>query len=80
VSFSWTPEVEKLPKTWFAANIASSDESDIGPATSIELESRPLVAETKAEEARRELWKALALAAFAILMLEWWVYNRRVYV
>jgi hypothetical protein len=80
VGFEGPPEVEKLPKSWFAANIASPDESDIGPAPTIELESRPLSAESKAEEARRELWKALALAAFLILMLEWWVYNRRIYV
>ena len=29
--------------------------------------------------ARRELWKALLLGALGILALEWYVYNRRVY-
>ena len=28
----------------------------------------------------RELWKLLVLAALGLLLLEWYIYNRRVYV
>jgi len=81
VKFEGSPDIDKGPKVWFAANLASAEESDLGPATKIDLEAqREAHAEAKAEEARRELWKIFALAAFVVLMLEWWVYNRRVYV
>jgi hypothetical protein len=68
------------PRLYFAANLASSDESEIAPAATIELENLPVSGEVKAQEARRELWKLGAILAFLVLMLEWWVYNRRVYV
>lgn len=80
IKFEGTAEIDKAPKVWFAANLASAEESDLAPAGKIDLESLALTAEPKAEEARRELWKIFALVAFAVLMLEWWVYNRRVYV
>ena len=32
------------------------------------------------EPARRELWRILLLAALGVLLLEWYIYNRRVYV
>jgi hypothetical protein len=65
---------------WLAANLGSAEESDVAPAPTINLEALALTAEAKAEDARRELWKVFALIAFCVLMLEWWVYNRRVYV
>src|SRR5581483_6978448 len=73
VRFEGGAEAAKAPRTWFAANLASAEESDIGPAEKVELEGQPAAkAEAKAEEARRELWKAFALVAFGVLMLEWW--------
>ncbi len=80
VKFEGTPELEKAPPVWFAANLSSAEESDVAPAAKIELESLALTAEAKSEEARRELWKAFAVAAFLVLMVEWWIYNRRIYV
>ena len=67
-------------KAWFAANLCSPEESDIAPAAGLELENLPVKAEAKAQEPRREAWKIAALLAFLVLLLEWWVYNRRVYV
>jgi len=29
---------------------------------------------------RKELWTMLLMAALAVLVLEWYIYNRRVYV
>jgi hypothetical protein len=80
VLFDASTDKETPAEVWFAANVASADESDITPAATVELESRPVKGEAKAEEARRELWKLFALLAFLVLMVEWWVYNRRVYV
>jgi hypothetical protein len=67
-------------KLFFAANLCSLEESDIAPATAIELENLPVKAEAKAQEPRREAWKIAALLAFLALLIEWWVYNRRVFI
>jgi hypothetical protein len=32
------------------------------------------------EPARRDAWKLLVLAALAVLLFEWYIYNRRVYI
>ncbi|HZU97694.1 MAG TPA: hypothetical protein VFF73_13420, partial [Planctomycetota bacterium] len=80
VKFDASTDKETPAEVWFAANVSSADESDITPAATVELESRPVKGESKAEEARRELWKLFAVLAFLVLMVEWWVYNRRVYV
>jgi len=32
------------------------------------------------ETKRREGWKYLLLAALAVLMIEWYIYNQRVYI
>ena len=37
-------------------------------------------AESPASPMRKELWTGLLLAALAVLVLEWYIYNRRVYV
>jgi hypothetical protein len=82
VAFS-VPEEKEPQRVYFAANLASAEESDMGPAEKIELvndRDKEVKAEGQAEEARRELWKIFVLVAFGVLMLEWWVYNRRVYV
>lgn len=74
------PNTEAPTKVWFAANLCSAEESDVAPAAGIELENLPIKAEAKAQEPRREAWKLAALLAFLVLLFEWWVYNRRVYV
>jgi hypothetical protein len=83
VAFNAPSDSKEPQRVHFAANLASAEESDMGPAASIELTNdrdKDVKAEGKAEEARRELWKIFVLVAFGVLMLEWWVYNRRVYV
>ncbi|MBI3724500.1 BatA domain-containing protein [bacterium] len=71
---------DSSPPTFFAGNLASLDESDIAPADEIPLKSGPVAGEAKASDTRHEVWKLLVLIAFFVLMLEWYVYNRRVYV
>ena len=67
--------------TWhFAVNLFDEEESSIEPAKELQLGSE-LVTDVSAEViARRELWKPLTVLALVLLLLEWYVYNRRVYV
>lgn len=63
----------------FAVNLLSSDESDIAPRESFELESK-VVTSRGVVRARREIWPHVALAAVILLMVEWYMFNRRVWV
>jgi hypothetical protein len=60
-------------------NLLDANESNIEPRTDIKIGSDEVAA---GEERRqpRELWKWLALAALGLLLVEWYVYNRRIYV
>ena len=76
----------------FAVNLFDRDESDV--ALEIRQEGEDVVKEVKSLEigyvdvsaqsptapVRRELWKPLLLIALVVLVLEWYIYNRRVYV
>lgn len=62
-----------------AANLTDPNESDIGAATTLSLANDQVAAKSDEESAlTRKLWPYLLLAALAIIMLEWWVYNRKV--
>jgi len=62
----------------FAANLLSITESDIVPQT-LKLPGGGNVSEAQSvAQVNHEVWTWLALAALAILMLEWIVYHRRV--
>ncbi len=66
---------------FFAANMSSSDESDVRTAEQMTLASQTVTAQQN--ESRREvrrLWPWLLLAALAMVMFEWFIYNRKVYV
>ncbi|GJQ29392.1 MAG: lipoprotein [Phycisphaerae bacterium] len=69
------------PTRYYAANLFDRVESDVGAAAQVELASR--VVESRAEGsaiADRNLWPWLCMAALVIIMLEWFVYNRKVHV
>ncbi|MCL4220374.1 MAG: VWA domain-containing protein [Phycisphaerales bacterium] len=66
---------------FFASNIESSAESDVRRVEKLVLGSQtlsPEQGETRAEV--RRLWPWLLLAALGIIMFEWFIYNRKVYV
>lgn len=66
---------------FFSANLLDSEESDISPAAELRLASDVVRARGRdRQEVTRRLWPWLVLAALAIVMLEWWVYNRKVHV
>ena len=76
----------------FAVNLFDREESDIRLQTkqdgeegvqlvdSLSIGYVDVTAELSTSPVRRELWKNLLLGALAVLILEWYIYNRRVYV
>ncbi|MBL8761458.1 MAG: hypothetical protein JNL50_09170, partial [Phycisphaerae bacterium] len=66
---------------FFAANLLDSRESDAASAETLELASRPVAAQDALEtKGTRKLWEWFLLGALAVVMLEWFVYNRKVHV
>jgi len=76
----------------FAVNLFDRDESDVrlrprqddrgGLETveSLTIGYTDVAAESPSSPVRKELWTMLLMAALAVLVLEWYIYNRRVYV
>jgi hypothetical protein len=63
----------------FSVNLLDSDESSIEPRPSVQIGAESIAAgETRKQP--RELWKFAVLAGLLFLILEWYVYNRRVFV
>jgi hypothetical protein len=54
-------------------------ESDLIPAEKLELGNEEVQAKAGKQAARQELWKWLLLGAIGVLIFEWYIYNRRVY-
>ncbi|MEM9560107.1 MAG: hypothetical protein AAF995_07350, partial [Planctomycetota bacterium] len=65
---------------FFAANLLDAEESMTRPAQALPLGSRQVSASSGRATAVRDYWPWLILAALAIMMLEWWIFNRKVYV
>jgi hypothetical protein len=63
---------------FYAANLLDPAESDITPASELGLADRLVAARAAETSGLLELWPFVVLGALAIMMFEWWVYNRRV--
>ena len=64
----------------YAANLLSAPESNTGTQTTIALSNAVVSADAAGQiERLKEWWPYLLAAALAIMLLEWWVYNRKVY-
>ncbi len=63
----------------FAVNLFDPRESDLQPRESIDLGYETVQGRAGLEPARMELWKWLLLLGLGVLLFEWYVYNRRVY-
>ena len=76
----------------FAVNLFDTEESDLSlkvteggeqgvqVVDSLSIGYVDVEAQSPSSPIRRELWKLLLIAALVVLMLEWYIYNRRVYV
>jgi hypothetical protein len=63
----------------FAVSLFSPEESNICPDQSLKIGDVKIKGERSWEPGRREIWKYLALAGLAVLLLEWYIYIRRIY-
>ncbi len=65
----------------FAVNLFDPKESDIRPRTedSVKIGFVEVKPTSHTVPVRRETWKFLLLVALGVLILEWYIYNRRVY-
>jgi hypothetical protein len=63
----------------FAVNLLDPEESNIEPRPTIQIGAERVTSGQQTSPPR-ELWKWFALAALLLLLLEWYIYNRRVYV
>jgi hypothetical protein len=62
----------------FAVNLLDGDESNVQPRDEVLLGSQRVVA-GQLRRQTHDTWKWVALAALALLLLEWAVYHRRVF-
>jgi len=62
----------------FAVNLYDPRESDLKPRD-IVIGVEKIEGQTGKKVSRQELWKWLLLAAIGVLIFEWYIYNRRVY-
>ena len=61
-----------------AVNLFDPRETNLEPREKIEV-GEEIKAQTAKQVSRQELWRWLLLGAIALLVFEWYVYNRRVY-
>lgn len=61
-----------------ASNLLDAYESDIAPESSVSLASRIVPAASQQSETVRRYWRWLLLASLLMMLLEWYVYNRKV--
>ncbi len=64
----------------YAANLLDAPESDLRAAQSLGLSNRIVAANSEGQIKRlKEWWPWLLIGALVVMMLEWWIYNRKVY-
>jgi hypothetical protein len=87
ITFARTAEVgvysaefddNKKTREVFAVNLLKPMESNIFPRQDFTVGSEKVVSVSAETKVNEPLWPYAVMVAMAILMLEWWVYNRRV--
>lgn len=63
----------------FAVNLFDGRESDLAPRETLDIGHEEVKAEATRQVARQELWRWLLLGAIGLVLFEWYIYNRRVY-
>ena len=64
----------------FVVNLFNAVESNVAPQTVVTLGGAAVTTEAGSVKTNQPAWPYLLLAMLALLLLEWFVYNRRVYV
>jgi hypothetical protein len=63
----------------FVVNLFDERESDLQPSSSLDLGHEKITGSAALAPTRREFWKWFLLLGIGLLVFEWYVYNRRVY-
>ena len=77
--YSVTESTSELPSQYFAINIFDSRESDIRAAEKVDLGYEEIEGSSVEEPGKKDIWKWIIGLAIIVLVFEWYVYNRRVY-
>lgn len=76
----YTLEQPRQPPRKFAVNLLDSRESNVAPRQRpASVDGAPLAEKKGGIEGRRETWKWWLAAGLAVMLGEWYIYNRRVY-
>jgi hypothetical protein len=67
------------PTQQFAVNLCDQRESDIRPAPTLDIGYEKIAVAQQTASARQEYWKWVLFVGLAVLIFEWYVYNKRVY-
>jgi hypothetical protein len=85
-SFTQTESVGVYQVKWdgavqrsFAINLLDAEESNLEPRTKLQIGDEQIAA-GQVRTQLRDLWKPLVLLAVLLLLLEWYIYNRRIYI
>lgn len=62
-----------------AVNLFDASESNIRPRMAMTIGHTEIAGIAAPQPARKDIWKLLLLLALGVLFLEWYIYNRRVY-
>ena len=73
---AWNDAIQRS----FAVNLLDAEESNIEPRQVVQIGAGESISGVKDRSQPRELWKWMVAAALGLLLLEWYIYNRRVYV
>ena len=63
----------------FAVNLFDSRESDVRVADALEIGHEEFQGQVGYSQTRREFWKWVLLVALGVLMFEWYIFNKRVF-
>jgi len=74
----YTVLVDGKPQMRYAANLLDPAESDIAPAEEVKIGYEAIVGDRSVVRENQELWKIFAYVALAVLLVEWYVFNRKV--
>jgi Ca-activated chloride channel family protein len=73
-------EAQGKPSEILGVSLLDGRESSLAPAQAVSLYGKSVAATTSVGRTNREVWRWFALAALAIIVLEWLVYHRRILV
>jgi hypothetical protein len=71
----WDDQVHRFAVNLFPT--ADHDEGDLAPVKEVTIGAQTIVA-GEARKQPRDLWKYVVLAGLIVVLVEWWIYNKRV--